>query len=115
MKKQFENTECAGCIMAVSDALEVLNGRWRLPILVSLKYGNKRFKQISSDVGKITDRMLSKELKELEVNQLITRTVIDDFPPRVEYGLSKHAHSLDEVISALKSWGTRHRKKIVGK
>ena len=115
MKKQFENADCSGCIMAVSDALEALNGKWKLPILVSLKYGNKRFKQISTDVGKITDRMLSKELKELEMNQLISRTIIEEFPPRVEYSITKHGDSLSDVITSLRTWGVVHRKKIMGR
>ena len=107
--------ECARCIMSVRDALDVLNGRWKLSILVSLKYGNKRFKEISKDVKGITDKMLSKELKELELNKLITRTVYDTFPPTVEYAITEHGHSLDPVILSLQIWGGVHRKKIIGK
>jgi DNA-binding HxlR family transcriptional regulator len=109
------SSDCSACIMAVQDALEVLNGRWKLPILVSLKYSNKRFKQISNDVNGITDKMLSKELKELEMNHLITRTVYDSFPPTVEYAITEHGLSLDVVIASLMSWGGLHRKKIFGK
>ena len=101
--------------MLVKDSLDVLHGRWKLPILVSLKFSSKRFKQISRDINGITDKMLSKELKELEMNQLIRRTVYDTFPPTVDYELTKHGHSLDSVISALKDWGGTHRKKIIGK
>ena len=101
--------------MLVKDSLDVLNGRWKLPILVSLKYSDKRFKQISRDVNGITDKMLSKELKELEMNQLIKRTVYHTFPPTVNYTLTEHGYSLDPVISALKEWGGAHRKKIIGK
>lgn len=111
----MDQSECAKCIMAVSDALEVLSGRWKLPILVSLKFGNKRFKQMSKEINGITDKMLSKELKELEINQLITRTVYDTFPPTVEYAITDHGHSLDIVILSLKNWGAIHRKKIIGK
>src|SRR5688572_10174017 len=107
--------ECARCVMQVKDTLEVLSGKWKLPILVSLKYGDKRFGQISKDVRGITDKMLSKELKELELNQLIQRTVYDTFPPTVEYSITVHGHSLDPVIGALKDWGQHHRKKIIGK
>ncbi|MES2678798.1 MAG: helix-turn-helix domain-containing protein [Bacteroidota bacterium] len=113
--RKTEIDECARCIMSVKDALEVLNGRWKLPILVSLKYSNKRFKQISKDINGITDKMLSKELKELEVNQLISRTVYDSFPPMVEYAITEHGLSLDTVILSLKNWGVHHRKKIIGK
>jgi DNA-binding HxlR family transcriptional regulator len=110
-----EPDDCAKCILLVKDALDVLNGRWKLPILVSLKFGTKRFTQISRDLNGITDKMLSKELKELEVNQLITRTVYDAFPPLVEYAITAHGLSLDPVILSLKIWGGQHRKKIIGR
>lgn len=113
--KKADQDECAKCVRLVSDALEVLNGKWKLPILVSLKFSNKRFKQISKDLQGITDKMLSKELKELEMNQLITRTVYDTFPPTVEYAITEHGLSLDSVILSLKVWGAYHRKKIMGK
>jgi DNA-binding HxlR family transcriptional regulator len=86
-----------------------------LPILVSLKFSNKRFKQMSKEINGITDKMLSKELKELEMNQLIIRTVYDTFPPTVEYAITQHGLSLDPVILSLKNWGIHHRKKIIGK
>ncbi len=113
--KNTDQIECAKCIRLVGDALEVLNGRWKLPILVSLKYSNKRFKQISNEIPGITDKTLSKELKELEMNQLIARTVYDTFPPKVEYAITEHGLSLDSVILSLQNWGAHHRKKIIGK
>jgi len=113
--KGTKMNECEKCILSVKDALEVLNGRWKLPILVSLRFSNKRFKEISKDINGITDKMLSKELKELEMNQLITRTVYDTFPPTVEYAITEHGNSLDPVIASLKHWGAHHRKKIIGK
>jgi DNA-binding HxlR family transcriptional regulator len=114
-KNNSEPCESSKCILAVMDALDVLNGRWKLPILVSLTFGKKRFKQISKEINGVTDKMLSKELKELEVNQLITRTVYDTFPPTVEYAITKHGLSLDNVIVSLREWGYAHRKKIIGK
>ncbi len=108
-----DQAECSRCMMAVKDSLDVLQGRWKLPILVSLKYGNKRFKEISREVNGISDKVLSKELKELEMNQLITRTIHDTFPPTVEYAITAHGHSLDTIISALRDWGLHHRKKIM--
>jgi len=113
--QNIDSSDCEKCIMVVKDSLDVLNGRWKLPILVSLKFSSKRFKQISRDLNGVTDKMLSKELKDLEGNQLIKRTVYDTFPPTVEYALTEHGHSLDSVISALKDWGGIHRKKIIGK
>ena len=107
--------ECAKMILPVMDALEILTGRWKLPIIISLTFGNKRFKQISKEINGITDKMLSKELKELEMNQLITRTVYDTFPPTVEYAITEHGKSLDKLLFQLREWGILHRKKIIGK
>lgn len=107
--------ECIRAILPIKDTLDVLNGRWKIPIIVSLRFGNKRFKEISRDVQGITDKVLSKELKALEVNKLIIRSVYDTFPPTVEYSLTKHALSLDNVIKALREWGMIHREKIIGK
>jgi DNA-binding HxlR family transcriptional regulator len=102
-------------IRPVQDALDVLYGRWRLPILMSLAYGNKRFTQISKEVKGISDKVLAKELKELEINQLINRTIHATFPPTVEYSITKHGESLENVMRELKHWGESHRRKIIGK
>lgn len=105
---------CSKRMRPVQDALEVLNGRWKLPILFSLTFGTKRFKQISRDVNGITDKVLSKELKDMEMNQLIKRTVYDSFPPKVEYSITEHGKSLQELLDYLAKWGQLHRKKIMG-
>lgn len=106
--------ECTNALLPVKDALEVLSGSWKLLILIALSTSVKRFKQLSRDVPGITDKMLSKELKDLEANQLVTRTVYDSFPPTVEYALTEHAQTLGKVILELKNWGLLHRQKIMG-
>ena len=114
-KEDYSPQECMGALLPVRDALEVLSGRWKLPILIALSDRPKRFKEISKDINGITDKMLSKELKDLEVNKLVTRTVYDTFPPTVEYARTEHSRTLNDVIMALKDWGTLHRKEIIGK
>ncbi len=69
---------------------------------------------LSVAMGGITDKVLSKELKELEMNKLISRTVHDSFPPMVVYSITDHGHSLKKVISELHSWGSNHRKVVLG-
>ncbi|RZJ71180.1 helix-turn-helix domain-containing protein [Flavobacterium sp.] len=113
-KHSLTRIECTHALMNVRDALEILSGKWKLPILIALSTGEMRFKQIGKEVSGITDKMLSKELKDLEINQLVTRTVLDTFPPTVIYKRTEHADSLSEVISALRSWGAFHRQKIIG-
>src|SRR5262245_294319 len=115
-KKEPDTFEiCMKRVLAVKDALNVLNGRWKLPIMVSLLFGAKRFKQISKEINGITDKMLSKELKDLEINELVKRKVYDTFPPTVEYSITEHGKSLENVIAELRNWGLRHRKMIMGK
>ena len=104
---------CMGMLQPVTDALYVLSGKWKLPILISLSFGNKRFGEMAKEIPKITDRMLSKELRELETNQMITRTVYDSVPVVVEYSLTEYGTSLDDVIRELHKWGTQHRKRIM--
>jgi DNA-binding HxlR family transcriptional regulator len=106
---------CPTNALAIKDAIEVLEGRWKLLILFSLSTGTKRFKQISKDVNGITDKTLSKELKLLEANKLIKREVHDSFPPAVEYSITPHGKSLERVMEELHYWGLAHRKKIMGK
>lgn len=113
-KKDCKPTECTAAIMPVRDALEVLSGKWKIPIIISLSFGSKRFKQITAEVTNITDKMLSKELKDLETNKLISRKVHDTFPPTVEYSITKHGESLKKVVLELRNWGLEHRKMIIG-
>lgn len=102
-------------LMAVRDALQVLSGTWKLPILISLIDGKKRFRQIAKEVEGISDKMLSKELKDLEMNKLVKRTIYDTFPPTVEYSVTPHTATLKKVIAALRDWGKLHRKEILGR
>ena len=114
--KKIEKTDhstCMGILRPVRDALDILNGKWKLPIIVALSFGEKRFGEIAREVHGITDRMLSKELRDLEINGLVKRTVENSYPVKVTYALTPHSESLEEVIEALKNWGILHRKKIL--
>jgi DNA-binding HxlR family transcriptional regulator len=113
--QQIPHSECLGILLPVRDAIEVLNGKWKLPIIVALTFGPKRFKEISKEVRGITDKMLSKELKDLEMNKLVKRRIYDTFPPTVEYSITEHGQSLKKVVNELRDWGLKHRKKITGK
>ena len=102
-------------MMAVQDSMDVLNGKWKISVLSSICYYNKRrFSDILNDVVGISNKMLSKELKELELNQLIKRTVLDTQPVTVQYELTEHGQTLKTIINNLTEWGIEHRKKIIG-
>ena len=103
-------------IMAVHDAMDVLNGKWKISIISSICYYNKRrFSDILNDVNGISNKMLSKELKELEINKLIKRTVLDTQPVTVHYNLTEYGLTLKSIINNLADWGKNHRKVITGK
>jgi DNA-binding HxlR family transcriptional regulator len=101
-------------IKAIQDTLFVLGGKWKIPIILSIYSGNKRFNDIAASIPKITNRVLSKELKHLEENLLISRKVIDDYPVRIEYALTEYCLSTNEVAAPMEKWGKNHLK-IIGK
>lgn len=105
---------CGSFLLPIKDALDVLNGKWRLLIIGSLTFGNKRFRELARGIPGITDKMLSKELKDLEMNKLIKRTVHDSYSPVVEYSITEHGRTLHAAFQELHRWGSEHRKKIIG-
>jgi DNA-binding HxlR family transcriptional regulator len=103
-------------LMAIQDSMDVLSGKWKISIISSICYYNKRrFSDILNDVSGISNKMLSKELKELEVNKIIDRTVLDTQPITVQYELTDHGKTLQTIINNLSEWGQSHRKEIIGK
>ena len=106
---------CTKALIPVRDALDILSGKWKLPIIIALSFGNKRFSELAKQVHGITDRMLSKELRELEMNELVRRTVYDTVPVVVEYSMTAYGETLEKLIEELQVWGTQHRKRILKK
>lgn len=104
--------QCKEYLTAVGDALYVIGGKWKLRILASLLNGSMRFNELKRTVEGISSRVLSAELKELELNGFIKRTVLPVTPAAVEYELTEYAQTLREILLALGSWGTTHREKI---
>ncbi len=102
-------------MLALNDTLNVLSGKWKLHIMGALLDGKKRFTEIENSIPKINPRMLSKELKELEVNGIVSRTVHNTIPVAVEYELTKSGYSIGDVLEVMVEWGLQHRKLIMGK
>lgn len=100
-------------MMAVHDAMDVLSGKWKIYIISSIcHYNKRRFSDILADVTGISNKMLSKELKDLEINQLVERTVLDTHPVTIQYKLTPHGATLKTIINNLTDWGIAHRKKV---
>lgn len=98
-------------VLAMQDTLNVISGKWKLQIIGSLLFGkSRRFTEIQRTIPRITPRMLSKELKELELNGIVKRTVHDTIPVLVEYELTESARQLQEVMDSMITWGISHRE-----
>lgn len=97
-------------VLAVQDTLNAFQGKWKMPIIGTLLFGKKRFKEIEREITKITPRMLSQELKDLEANGIVSRKVYNTTPVTVEYELTESGKQLNQVLEAMISWGLEHRK-----
>ena len=99
-------------IKYVQDTLYVISGKWKLPIMLAINSGNSRFREIQRSVPNITTKVLSKELKDLELNKLVIRKVFVDYPVSIEYSVSSYCKSLKPLIDEMIKWGYNHRKKL---
>ncbi|GLB49447.1 winged helix-turn-helix transcriptional regulator [Neptunitalea lumnitzerae] len=110
MKKDIQtiNKEIA----YIQDTLYVINGKWKLPILIAIYNGVYRFREIQRYVGAITPKVLSNYLKDLEENKLVIRKVFDSSPVLVEYHITEYAKTLEPMMREMVSWGANHRIKI---
>lgn len=117
MESKISFKEAKACpiqfVLAVNDTLNVINGKWKLPIIGSLLFEKRRFTEIQRNIPKITPRMLSKELKDLEMNGMVKRTVYDTIPISVEYELTESAKSLGAVLDKMLEWGLQHRENVL--
>lgn len=104
--------ECSASLKNVIDALYVLNGKWKLPLILSLVQSSKRFNEIQNEVGGISSKILAKELKHLELNDFITRSVYPTTPVTIMYEATDYSRTLQSVMRELSAWGGQHRKKL---
>jgi DNA-binding HxlR family transcriptional regulator len=99
-----------GCPIEV--ALDVIGGKWKGMVLHRLLQGTARFNELRRAVPGATQRMLTLQLRELERDGVISRTVYPEVPPRVEYRLTEFGHSLAPILQMMESWGVRYREEI---
>lgn len=89
----------------ITRTMNLIGGKWSLPIVYVLMSGTKRFKELERSVEGINTRMLVKELKQLEENGIVVRKVFAEVPPRVEYSLTEKGRALKSILEEMKSWG----------
>lgn len=106
--------KCSGHLSSVEDAIYVIGGKWKLKIIIALhENGNIRFNELQRIVAGISARVLSNELKDLELNGFVKRVVhAEQTPVIVEYISTDYSRTLKPVIMALSEWGRKHKKNI---
>ena len=113
-KEVTSEAQCKATLNSVADALYVIGGKWKLRIIVALTEGNRRFNEMQRLIEGISAKVLSTELKDLELNGFVRRNVFTGTPVVVEYELTEYAETLGGVLQALSEWGAKH-KEIVKK
>jgi len=108
--------ECSKVFVAIRDAMELLSGKWKIHIISVLLYkGKLRFMDLVREVDGIAAKMLSKELQDLELNDLVKRTVCNTKPVTVEYEITEYGKSLEKVVEEICNWGAAHRERVFSK
>ena len=97
---------------AVEATLAVIGGRWKGVVLYWLLASKHRFGELRRRVPNCTERMLTLQLRELEEDGLVTRTVFAEVPPRVEYELTAFGRSLEPILLGMREWGERYKRRL---
>jgi DNA-binding HxlR family transcriptional regulator len=112
MTPEVQKEVCKQRHLPIRDTLDLVGGKWKLHITHALSQGPLRFKELQREIDGITARVLSKELKELELNELVNREVFATAPVTVQYSLTEYGKTLKPVVLALYTWGSKHRERI---
>ena len=100
-------------LQAIQDTLDLVAGRWKMQIIALLCNCEFRYSELEKGLSKISPRMLSKELKDLEEHKIIIRKVHDSTPVKVTYKLTDYGYTLVPLILELTRWGKQHRAHIM--
>ena len=105
-----KNSKVSENTCSLKDVLDIIGGKWAMPIIYYLSKGKLRFKELERIVEGINTRMLVKELKNMEVNGIVKREVFATVPPTVEYTLTEKGQKLLPSITSLYNWGKEYIK-----
>lgn len=103
------NTECLHQPCPVETTLNIMSGKWKGIILYRLLGGKKRFSELQRMMPNVTHRTLTLQLRELESDGVVKRTVYAEVPPRVEYELTNLGISMTPIIKSLYDWGVQYQ------
>ena len=107
MAEQIEKKELPAC--PVETTLMLIGNKWKVLILRDLLPGKKRFGELKKSIGSVSQKVLTAQLRDMESNGLVTRTVYPEVPPRVEYALTELGQSLKPILDAMWNWGEEYK------
>ena len=93
----------------VETTLTLIGDKWKVLIIRDLLSGTKRFGELKRSIGGVSQKVLTAQLRQMEADGLLTRTVFPEVPPRVEYTLTRLGHSLKPVLDAMRDWGEAYQ------
>ena len=93
--------------------LLLISNKWKILIIRDLLEGTKRFSELKKSITNISQKVLTSNLREMEENDLLTRKVYPEVPPRVEYTLTKVGYSLEPLLTDMDKWGTWYRNEVI--
>jgi Predicted transcriptional regulators len=114
--KRMEEHGCNSVLQVIDDTFYAIGGKWKVQIIIALFKQSWRFNELQRTLGKISARVLSNELKNLELNGFINRNVdASTTPVMVKYELTNYSEALSPLLIEMLNWGLMHRDKIKGK
>ncbi|HJB61162.1 MAG: winged helix-turn-helix transcriptional regulator [Acutalibacteraceae bacterium] len=96
----------------VETTLSLIGDKWKVLILRDLMPGTKRFGELKKSIGSVSQKVLTAQLRDMESNGLVTRTVYPEVPPRVEYSLTALGRSLKPILDAMWNWGENYKASV---
>ena len=108
----LDHRQCINQYFPLRDSIEVLGPKWRIQILIAVRYGHNNFTTIQQALSPISSRVLSRELKILEENALIKREVSEDYPVSIKYKWTEHTETISPILEILQDWGKLHRSHL---
>lgn len=109
MNNEKSNDNLPAC--PVETTLMLIGSKWKVLIIRDLLTGTKRFGELKKSIGKVSQKVLTTQLRDMEEDGLISRKIYAEVPPRVEYSLTELGKSLQPILNAMLQWGTEYKEK----
>lgn len=109
MNNEKSNDNLPSC--PVETTLMLIGNKWKVLIIRDLLTGTKRFGELKKSIGKVSQKVLTTQLRDMEESGLISRKIYAEVPPRVEYSLTELGKSLQPILNAMLQWGTEYKEK----